>query len=456
MQDEKNPFDRDPRTTPLMRFILHSNSLEDEILTKDSPANRLVKLNRLNGIEVIPLPTRNAEIRKIFADNGLVITEYHSYDTFVELRLSNGVIHHVKGPFKNRVRDNSWEQFVPGSKVTHADFSASINIGDYLVVGATDQSLKEKVIRDSIITAEQALELVRIMLTYHGRFYIGNKIPINEGYYYLYRFNKLFYLYQYVWTIAAYGEGKGFPENMSNHLFGLGTRLEFICKAYDKIAFFSLVNANHDNQTEQLYHLVYFVMLITGVFDSLAHILNEFYKLGAKKTGIRLRISKDDKDKDDKGQKTSKYYLKLQPKNASLCSLLISKDIQKDINTFYPLRDSLQHRDFFRSVLYQNASEPVKNVIELSKGTTKELKEISASFPYIIWDDPSLLVPFPFIKWAQEFTVQLVNQVLLSIDWDSFCSNLPKDIQDKIHASHEEYKQGLSHLLGWTEEPLYF
>ena len=65
MQREKNPFDRDPQSVPLMRFMLHTNSLSSEMLLKESPAYRLIKLNCFNEIGIMPLPTVDNDIRKI-------------------------------------------------------------------------------------------------------------------------------------------------------------------------------------------------------------------------------------------------------------------------------------------------------------------------------------------------------------------------------------------------------
>ncbi len=141
-----------------MRFVLHSASLTDEILSEESPANRLVKLNRLKEIEIIPLPTANNNLRKRFADNGLVFTEYVSYESRVVLKVSDDSIHNVTSPNLNRLPENFWGPIICNSKVTLADLFAS-NIGDYLVVGATEPSLKCKVARNNIITAERALEL---------------------------------------------------------------------------------------------------------------------------------------------------------------------------------------------------------------------------------------------------------------------------------------------------------
>jgi hypothetical protein len=448
MQCEKNPFDRDPQTVPLMRFVLHSISLADEVLSQGSPAHRLVRLNRLKEVEVIPLPTANNDLRRRFTDNSLVSTEYDSHEAEVTLRVSDGSIHNVLSPFTKRIPDNFWEPIICNSKVTLADLFAS-NIGDFLVVATTEPSLKCEVAGDNIITAEQALELVRILLTAHGRFYISPKeLPVNEWSYYMYRSRKPFKELQYAWTVAAHASGKALSEKIHDYLLSSWTRLEFICRAYDKVAFFSLKTPNYDHLNTQLYHLVYFVMLITGVFDDLAHIIAEFYHMkinGRMNIGLRY---------DNK--KTKKFYQLLQSKNAALYELLTAPDTQRDINTFYPLRDSLVHRELPIGVQYTKGFEMERNVFKLSGETFEELKKIADSFTFIIRGNPCFLVPLPFIKWAQEVTITLVNRVLSSIDWSSVYVTLPKDIQDKIHASIESYKQGLSQLLGWSEEPLYF
>jgi hypothetical protein len=449
MQHVRNPFDRDPQSIPLMRFMLHSNSLSSEILTKGSPAQRLVKLNSFGEVEIMPLPVADDEIRKILNADGLALTEYSSDELSVALKASDGSIHDVISPFTKRLPENLWEPIISDSGVVLADLFAS-SICDYLVVGVTEPSLKCKVARDNIITAEHALELVRILLTAHNRYYVSTQLRVNEGFYYLYRFKRLFKEFQYAWTVATYAHGKGLSEKIHDYLDSLGGRLEFICSAYDKVAFFSLKTADHDVQNNQLYHLAYFVMLITGVFDNLAHIIKESYHIGIKgRMNVSLRISRDDKPK--------KFYQEIQSKNAALYEFLTAPDTQRDINAFYPIRDSLQHRELLKGILYSRDSGMEKNVFELSRETAESLKMISDALTYIVeWDPHCLLDPLPFIKWAQEVTITLVNRVLSSIDWDSFCVTLPIDIQNKIHASNERFKQGVGQFLGWSKEPLYF
>jgi hypothetical protein len=239
-------------------------------------------------------------------------------------------------------------------------------------------------------------------------------------------------------------------EKIHDYLDSLGRRLEFICRAYDKVAFFSLKTANHDVQNNQLYHLAYFVMLITGVFDDLAHIIEEFYHMRIKgRKNISLRIPPNEKPK--------KFYQVIQSENAALYEFLTASDIRRDINAFYPIRDSLQHRELLRGILYSKGSEIQKNVFELSRETAESLKMISDAPTYIVsWDPFCLLDPLPFIKWAQEVTITLVNHILSSIDWNSVCETLPEDIRSKIRESDQLFKQGVWKFWGWPEEPWYF
>lgn len=448
MRSVKSTFDRDPQSVPLIRFMLHSESLSSELLIRDGPAHRLIKLNSFNEIKIIPLPIADDEICKILNANGLALTEYSSDGLSVTLKASDGSIYDVVSPFIKRPPENLWAPIISNSTVVLADLFAS-SICDYLVVGATEPGLKCKVARDNIITAEQALELVRILLTAHNRYYISTGLRVNKSFYYLYRFKKLFKEFQYAWTVATYAQGKGLSEKISDHLTSLSTRLMFICMAYDKVAFLSLKTANYEDQSDQLYHLVYFVTLITGVFDNLAHIIKECYQLEINdRRDIGLRIPRN--------KKTTEFYKKLEYHNVNLHAFLTTMDVQRDIQIFYPLRDSLAHRELPTGVQLQQNSEMGKNMFELNKEVLEELKKISDSLTFIIGANLGFLDPLPFIKWAQDVTITVVNRVLSSINWDSFCTTLPIDIQEKIHASNQSFEQGVGQFLNWPKEPLYF
>ena len=440
----KNPFDRKLGDIPLLRFLIHSESLASEILLPDKEAYRLARLNNFKEIEVVPLPIADSKISDFYLANGLILTEYSSDDESVNLRGSDGSIHGVVG----KAPDNIWDNIAPDSIVTLADIFAS-NSYDYMVVRADDPLLQEmNRISANIVTPEQALDITRVLMVAHGHYYISpNTYSVGEGFYYLYRYKKLYRSYQHAWSIAVHTHGKESPEIIFDQLGSLSRRLEFLCRAHDKIAYYSQKTANHDVQHNQLYHLVYFVMLSTGVFDNLAHIIKEHHKLEIQaRTNIGLRYTR-----------APKFYEELKNENTSLYDSLLSESVQRQIGAFYPIRDSLQHRVLFQVVQFSDFRNSIhnKSVIELSEEASKLLiEEPTAS--NCIYSLGHFMDPLLFITWAQGVLINIVDTVLSLIDWDSLYESLSQEIKDKIRQSDVQYEKGVGHLFGWPQEPWYF
>jgi len=214
----KNPFERNFGDIPLLRFLIHSESLASEVLVPDKEAYRLVRLNNFREIEVVPLPIANSKISDFYLSNGLILTEYSRHGESVNIKGSDGSIHGVtiKAP------DHIWDNIAPDSPVTLADIFAS-NSYDYMVVRADDPILqKTNRISANIVTPEQALDITRVLMVSHGHYYISPKtFPVNEGFYYLYRYKKLYRSYQHAWTIAVYTHGKGLSE-VDHDQLGMG------------------------------------------------------------------------------------------------------------------------------------------------------------------------------------------------------------------------------------------
>lgn len=161
--------------------------------------------------------------------------------------------------------------------------------------------------------------------------------------------------------------------------------------------------------------------------------------------------------RDSKAKRMPKFYEELKVKNAGLYDFLSSERIQRQIDAFYPLRDSLQHRELFRVIQFSDSSSSIHNrsLIELSEeASNKLIEEPSAS--NCIYSHRPFMDPLLFIIWAQGVLVNIVNSVLSSIDWNSICGRLPEDIQYKIRESNRSFEQGVGNLLGWPDEPWYF
>ena len=188
-------------------------------------------------------------------------------------------------------------------------------------------------------------------------------------------------------------------------------------------------------------------MLSTGVFDNLAHIVKEFYKLAVRNIQVSLKLPKS--------KNKSIFFDEIQRVNNKLYAFLSSENLQTEINTFYPIRDSLQHREIFRGVLYSGPSIYRKNLIQLSDEVFDSMKETINTFSSKFFHD-HFLNSYLFIIWAQKVLINLVDGVLSSIDWDSIIQTLPVEIQDKIRESNTKFEQGVGTFLRWTEVPWYF
>ncbi len=444
LQRHSNPFDRDLTSEPLLDFVIHSNSLADEILVTNSPAQRLISLNRLNEINMLALPVQNANINDILHSNSLVTSEYCGTGSEVSLKTSNNIEYGgLCWP-----KQDPWKPIVERSLVAVVDM-AVCGRRDYLIIGAGDPALVNKQTQPSIVTAEMALEIIRILFVNLGLFYVAPCRKTSESHYYLYRFKKLFRNYQFAWSIAAYAKGDGLSENICDHLDSLGRRLEFICRAYDKICYFALKTATKDTQDNALYHLAFYVMVVTSVFDSLAHIVTEFYELTIRGLmEISLRIPKK--------RVTTPFYTKLNSKNQRLYDFLTREDIQHKINAFYPIRDSLQHRELLKGAAYSCNSAESRNIFGLSTEAACNLKRVPGASDCVIHLHKPYMDPILFVTWAQQELVNLVNTVIAMIDWDSRLAILSEAKRDKINAANNRFSQGIGKFVGLGQEPLYF
>ena len=366
LQKHENPFDRDMSDRPLLNLVIHSNSMGDNVLEEENPEHRLVMLGSLDEIHMMALPAQNPQVTSFYSKNGLVTSEYCERGSQIVLRASNGTDY---GALCDR-GENPFSPLMGGSAVTIKDLAASSRC-DYLIVGSQDPTIKRHQIRPSIITSDKGLEIIRILFVNLGLFYVRPRMKATESHYYYYRYEKLFPVCQRALSIAAVTKKDGLSENIYNHLDSLAGRLEFLCRAHDKISYFTLKTASHDTQKNALYHLSFYVMLITGIFDTIAHIATGFYQLDIRnRLDISLQIPQN--------KQSTPFYKQLKGKNQDLHDYLTNKDVQKCIKAFYPIRDTLQHRELPKGAAYSCNSPEKMNIYRLSKDAADSLMMVPA------------------------------------------------------------------------------
>lgn len=449
------PFDRDSNEPILLKILINTESVANEILNNEKGIIALLKMSHFPFLKIHFTPTPQAVIKKRMADYDVKACEYCFHEdgeSFVYLKSND--FENIVCYYDKKEKERLLKKICLNSKVKIIDLIAGHDTYyDYFVVGKNDGIHYSKLKKSKDQCSEKTVELARILLVNLGYFYVNPKYSLNEGYYYLYRFKKVFKEFQPAWSIVCSSKGLSVSEELFNQLDSLSQRLEFICRASDKVSFYSLKLANNDTQDNTLYHLGYLVMLITGVFDDLAWVIKHLYNFELSRMQVVLRVS----------DKRKKFYSLLAEKNKELHDFLVSEHTQNLINLFYPIRDALQHRQFVKGMRYSDSEGVDCNVFALPEDTllfvenvSKDTKDFGLVFNNKSIGDFCLFDSHVFSMKAVETASYIVNNTLSLINWDRVLSVLSEEKLANLKESLDKYKKGLEYFLGFGEEPPYF
>jgi hypothetical protein len=301
------------------------------------------------------------------------------------------------------------------------------------------------------VSPATAIEFVRLLLTNLGMFFVRRNFEVNEGFYYLYRYKSSFPTYQKAWSTAICGQ-TAISSDVRDQLQSLGTRLDFLCRSFDRGAHNSLRRANNDTEDNTLYHLAYFVMLVTGMLDDLAWILAYLFSLKLRRIDVKLRI--------DAGRDSSPFLDAIRVASPNVADKLADTEIQKLIRAFYPIRDRLQHRQFLLGVLhvgrpwteprilfdFSEAIQPL--LLASSDGTGRDWGVQGSS--------PTYVDPYVFLSRGFKAAGSIHEEVLGAINWVTLLGpkgNTERDCADK---SLERWHVSPAAFFKWPAAPLYF
>lgn len=446
---KKTPFDRTRGDEPILRILIHTDSIANDIINEEKIIVSLLKMSHFSFLAIHFTPTNNSQILKVMTKYGVEPCKYYFHEDarfHVSLRSTSydSIISFHKS------KDDLMKEIYENSKVKVIDLHGRNNeFYDYFIVAKDDVLYQSTLKRSTDIPPDEAIELIRILLVNLGYYYVVPRFKVNEGYYYLYRFKKIFKEFQPAWSIVVFGHGYGISEEIMNQFDSLSQRLEFICRATDKVSYFSLKHANNDTQDSTLYHLGYLIMLITGAFDDLAWILTHIYELRLSKMEVVLK----------EPVKKKRFYEQLQEKNKKLHDFLTLDHTQNIIKMFYPIRDSLQHRQFVRGMKFSsndyenNVFALPKHTVDIMRNITEDTKDYGLVFSH---KDTFLFDAHIFTTKVTENFAYIVNNTLALIDWERIIASLPLDKVDQIRDSQQKIEEGLSRFLRLRETPLYF
>ena len=450
LSKKPTPFDRKRDEKPLMKMLIHIDSFVDEIMSDEKTITSLLKLSTFPILQIVVMPTNNPRIIDYLRKISIELSTYEFREDFISLNNKDFSTIVLMGK-----HENLDVPIIDGSLINKLDFFAGRDEDfDYFVTNVKDSFFSSKLKKDRDICPKSAIELIRILLVNSGYFFIKPNLSVNEGYYYLFRFKKLFHEYQFAWSVVVGTYGKSMPEEIFSQFDSLSTRLELLCRAADKTSYYALKWPNNDTQDNTLYHFGYLIMLITGVFDDLAWIINGLYNLRLDKRDVVIKIPPN--------KVSTKFYNSLKPVNNDLFNYLTHEETQKKILLFYPIRDSLQHRQFMKGIRYSNKSQDCeKNLFRISNEAAMTIKNVSMDDGRdygieLVLEEQSYIDAHKFTMKALEIISQIVNNTMNYIDWDQYAMVLSDEQRDNLYMSKNLFNSGLGKFLGWEAEPLYF
>jgi hypothetical protein len=382
----------------------------------------LLELRHFDFVELLVTPSTDPRLVSIFSKAGVspaTVKQSEGHWALIQAnRLTN------VGPVQQGI--DYMAPIVPGSHVTWLDFIMSRNLNyDYFVVHPSDTFFDSEFFRDNVIVPAEALNRVRILTVNLGLIYVSPMRKMSEDEYYCYRRHLLFPTFHSVRSLA--GRVYSNPEDeVPAQLASLGQRLNFICRAADKVSFLSLKAANNITEDRILYHFGYFIMLVTGIFDDLAWIINHLYRL--KLDGTKVVLKQEKQEKQEK-----RFYKKLREHDEALCAYLTSCEVQTRIQIFYPLRNRLQHRRFITGgMMVKERLNSGDIIVAIDRETYNRLHHVfsDGSKPHekvALHSNEVWVEPHWFMGRALKCVDEVVNGVFKRIPQNLFRGNLSNE-----------------------------
>ncbi len=422
----------DFKKRPWLKILIHSDSIVDI-----SEISNFLELNLTEYVEIDVTPTVDTKLIAIFTQNNIDVPRY-SIDN------GNIAMCYERGFSNAQSYSTRFERILSKSEsvVTNEDLLMSERY-NYFVVGESDPLHQEKPIANLAAICD-VKKILQIVFSNKGIFLHRPNQSIDEGWYYMVRATKVFRCCKELWSISVHLKHR-YPD-INRTIGSLWKRFDFILRAYEKVAFHALGLDDADSHSHVLYHLGFFVMLCTGAFDEIAWIANYLYDLKLDRREIDLRY------------KT--FRKSLRQNNSMLADLISERRIQKMIESFYPIRDSLQHRNYLSSYTLQSGAE-TSQMIYLDRESSAcleayvELEEIQHRIPDGSNSEYSVH-PTKLIKYLIESFTHIITNYFEHLDWEKLKAELEADDRIILEETMEEFERDIDQYLLLGGKGMYF
>ena len=287
----------------------------------------------------------------------------------------------------------------------------------------------------NIMTMQEAIEVTDLFLKFRGEYSASCNYHLNKGYWYWLSFRLKVPFY-----------------NVGDHILdALAQRFVFLLMSVDEIGFQYFSGVNNDTMDNAVYHFNYFILLVSGIFDSLAIHTFRQYKLIFKNSDNPARISLCND--------TGKDFLKaVREKNQTLRDHI--QDYVHFVKAIYLLRDTVLHREGLQEASFDNRGKDEHwqaNFIKVPNELVYCLKECEdedgdyepwTKFGVYRFNDIVYLEPYKFVKASALLLSSFCNKYLRISGFSNFIeqrkTTAPEDDFTKTASIFEKDNLGLS------------
>jgi hypothetical protein len=267
---------------------------------------------------------------------------------------------------------------------------------------------------------DEAREVIDLFLKHNHQYHVLSHFSCNKGGWYLLSFRSKIKHFHF-----------GIPI-----LDAFARRFTYILMSLDQIGIQYYLGVNNDTIDDKLYYFNYFVVLLTGIFDSLAIYTKDKYGLEFESAPQKVTLNPNS---------GKEFLILLREKNPQLRELV--KNNSQFIKLVYELREVIIHRDMFAKV--SNFIEVADNIVHLvrhCKDKPQKYEEISEWGLYQM-QDTFFLEPYHFAKAAIRNLVNFSDSYLELLGFGNFVDELKQNEPQSNFAQEIEtfeiYKLGI-------------
>lgn len=263
---------------------------------------------------------------------------------------------------------------------------------------------------DNVKSFSEVKEILRLFLVNKKEFELVEHYYIDESFYYIYRNRVIFKEFHNFWSSTVNDRN----ETNTDTANALGNRLILLSMCIDNTKTEAYKPQNNTTAMHLKYHISYLLLLITGIFDSIAWIINNLYGLGL-----------EEKNRRQIDLINCSFRKKSKLQSAKIYTLLSKTEYVNRIEAIRELRDTIVHRNFINTIS-SGEGKSRQNYLWIDKTSSEKL--LKAGFDeegYFMRDDLlNLIYILRFVDFLQETVTNIVNDYLMNISNEIYHSSV--------------------------------